>query len=82
MLVTDGVSSEPDYDPEGAAELAATSAKLDGTFIIPVFISPNNDWTALAFMRRISSDGKVFDVTDFDSLNSLQARLVDQVSCS
>lgn len=82
MLITDGVSSEPGYDPEGAAESAALSAKADGTFIIPVFISPYNDWSALAFMRRLSSDGKVFDVTDFDSLNSLQGRLIDQVSCS
>mmetsp|Transcript_4144 Transcript_4144/g.9394 ORF Transcript_4144/g.9394 Transcript_4144/m.9394 type:complete len:870 (-) Transcript_4144:132-2741(-) len=82
MLVTDGVSSEPGFDPEGAAEAAATSAKSDGTFIIPVFISPNNDWSALSFMRRLSSDGEVFDVTDFDSLNSLQDRLINQVSCS
>eukprot|EP00579_Thalassiosira_antarctica_P032499 CAMPEP_0202001590 /NCGR_PEP_ID=MMETSP0905-20130828/7656_1 /ASSEMBLY_ACC=CAM_ASM_000554 /TAXON_ID=420261 /ORGANISM="Thalassiosira antarctica, Strain CCMP982" /LENGTH=916 /DNA_ID=CAMNT_0048558319 /DNA_START=165 /DNA_END=2915 /DNA_ORIENTATION=- len=82
MLITDGVSSEPEFDPEGAAEAAAVSAKNDGTFIIPVFISSSNDWSALAFMRRLSSDGEVFDVTDFDSLNSLQDRLVDQVSCS
>jgi len=81
MLITDGVSSEPN-DPEGYAEAAATAAKFDGTFIIPVFISPNNDWSALSFMMRLSSDGKVFDVTDFDSLNSLQDRLVDQVSCA
>lgn len=82
MLITDGVPSEPIFDPEGAAELTATRAKSDGTIIIPVFISPFNDWTARAFMRRLSSDGKVFDVTDFDSLNSLQERLVEQVSCS
>lgn len=83
MLVTDGVSSEPGFDPEGAAERAASVAKSAGTFIIPVFISPNgNDPSALAFMRRLSSDGKVFDVTDFGSLTSLQDRLVDQVSCS
>mmetsp|Transcript_35757 Transcript_35757/g.60966 ORF Transcript_35757/g.60966 Transcript_35757/m.60966 type:complete len:752 (+) Transcript_35757:58-2313(+) len=81
MLVTDGESSEPDYDPEGAALAAASSAKYDGTFIIPVFISPDNDWDAFAFMRKLSSDGKVFDVTDFGSLNMLQDRLVDQVSC-
>jgi len=83
MLITDGISSEPFWDPEGEAEEAATSAKSDGTFIIPIFISPYaNDWSALAFMSRLSSDGKVFDVTDFESLNGLQDRLVDQVSCS
>jgi len=83
MLITDGISSEPFLDPEGEAENAATSAKSDGTFIIPIFISPYaNDWSALAFMSRLSSDGKVFDVTDFESLDGLQDRLVDQVSCS
>eukprot|EP00581_Thalassiosira_minuscula_P010308 CAMPEP_0183710014 /NCGR_PEP_ID=MMETSP0737-20130205/5903_1 /TAXON_ID=385413 /ORGANISM="Thalassiosira miniscula, Strain CCMP1093" /LENGTH=892 /DNA_ID=CAMNT_0025938237 /DNA_START=120 /DNA_END=2798 /DNA_ORIENTATION=+ len=81
MVITDGKPSEPDYDPEGAALAAASSAKYDGTFIIPVFISPDNDWDAFAFMRKLSSDGKVFDVTDFGSLNMLQDRLVDQVSC-
>mmetsp|Transcript_30575 Transcript_30575/g.66107 ORF Transcript_30575/g.66107 Transcript_30575/m.66107 type:complete len:919 (-) Transcript_30575:141-2897(-) len=82
MLVTDGVSSEPGFDPEGAAEAAASSAKRDGAFIIPIFISPRNDLSALAFMRRLSSDGKVFDVTDFGSLDRLQDSLVNQVSCS
>lgn len=82
MLVTDGVSSEPDFDPFGAAEVAATSAKFDGTFIIPVFISSNNDWGAQEFMQSLSSDGKVFDVTSFAGLNSLLDRLVDQVSCA
>lgn len=82
VLVTDGESSEPGFDPEGAAEAAATAAKADGTFIVPVFISPYNDWSALSFMRRLSSDGRVFDVTDFDSLGSLQEKLIEQVSCS
>ena len=82
MLITDGVSSEPGFDPEGEALAAARVAKTDGTFIIPVFISPYNDVTALSFMSQLSSDGKVFDVTDFDSLSSLQDSLITQVSCS
>jgi len=82
MLITDGLSSVPEYDPEGAAEAAATEAKYGGSFIIPVFISPDNDLSALEFMSRLSSDGIVFDVTDFDTLSSLQDRLIDQVSCS
>lgn len=83
MLITDGVSSEPGFDPQGAAVAAALRAKSDGTFVVPVFISPNgNDSISLSFMRRLSSDGKVFDVSDFDSLNNLQDRLIDQVSCS
>ena len=82
MLITDGLSSVPEFDPEGAAEAAATEAKSGGSFIIPVFISPDNDLSALEFMSRLSSDGIVFDVTDFDTLSSLQDRLIEQVSCS
>ena len=88
LLVTDGVPTVGSVAAdvaaaEGAAEAAATSAKSAGTHIIPVFISPNgNDVSALNYMRRLSSDGKVFDVFDFASLNSLQDRLIDEVSCS
>ena len=82
MLITDGVSSEPGFDPEGEALAAARVAKTDGTFIIPVFISPDNDWNARVFMSQLSSDGKVFDVTDFESLSSLKDSLITQVSCS
>ena len=82
LLITDGVSSEPRFDPAGAATAAATTAKADGTFIIPVFISQNNDWSAYRFMKRLSSDNNVFDVTGFAGLNSLLDRLVEQVSCT
>mmetsp|Transcript_15800 Transcript_15800/g.36401 ORF Transcript_15800/g.36401 Transcript_15800/m.36401 type:complete len:657 (+) Transcript_15800:52-2022(+) len=84
LVVTDGVSTAPDgVDPESAAEEAAMQAQfLDDAFIIPVFISPFNDFDALSFMSRLSSDGQVFDVTDFESLASLEERLVEQVSCS
>ena len=81
MLITDGESSAPELDPEAAAEAAATNAKNAGTFIIPIFISPTNDWDTLTFMRRLSSDNQVFDVTGFESLDSLKDRLVNQVSC-
>ena len=83
LLVTDGVPSEPFADPEGAAEVAADAAKAEGTHIIPVFIAATgNDLQALEFMRRLSSDGEVFDVYDFSTLNSLQDRLLDEVSCA
>lgn len=83
LLITDGVPTVPDYDPEGSAEYAASSAKRDGTFLIPVFISPyGNNVSALSYMRRLSSDRQVFDVASFDSLESLEDRLVTQVSCS
>jgi len=84
LLVTDGVSTAPEPDPSFAAESAATNAKNDGTTIIPVFISSEYDEDALAFMSRLSSDGNVFNVADFDleKLNSLQESLVAEVSCS
>lgn len=82
VLVTDGVPSEPAADPEGAAAAAARAARDDGIVIVPVFIAPDNDGSALSFMRGLSSDGEVFDVTDFASLDSVRDRLVQQVSCS
>lgn len=82
VLVTDGVPSEPAADPEGAAAAAARRAKEDGIVVVPVFIAPDNDRSALAFMRGLSSDGTVFDVTDFGSLNNVLDKLVNQVSCA
>ena len=80
MLITDGEPTAPENDPEGAATLAASQAKKDGMFIIPIFISQT--YTYDPFMSGLSSDGKVFDVTDFDGLLNLQEALVNQVSCS
>jgi hypothetical protein len=80
MLITDGEPTAPENDPSGAATLAAAQAKNDGMFIIPIFISPT--YTYDPFMSALSSDGKVFDVTDFDGLLNLQEALVNQVSCS
>ncbi|KAL7540437.1 hypothetical protein ACHAXR_010107 [Thalassiosira sp. AJA248-18] len=82
LLVTDGVSTWPEGNPEGTAEVAAMLAKEDEIVIIPIFISAKYDEDDLAFMRRLSSNDKVFDVTDFESLNSLQESLVNTVSCS
>jgi len=82
LLITDGVSTWPENDPEGTAERAAILAQEDGISIIPIFISAEHDEGAHVFMKRLSGNGKVFDVTDFESLNSLQESLVNQVSCS
>lgn len=82
MLVTDGESTVPPNNAAGAAEDAADDAKADGSLIIPVFISTNNDKDALKFMERISSDGTVGYVTDFDALSTLQEGLIYQVLCS
>jgi len=81
MLITDGEPTAPE-NAEAAANLAATQAKSDGILIIPIFISKMYDDVALSFMRGLSSDNKVFDVTDFDGLLNLQEALVNQVSCS
>ena len=82
MLITDGEPTAPAENPEVAATMAAAQAKNDGILIIPIFISPFYDANALSFMRGLSSDDKVFDVTDFDGLLNLQEALVNQVSCS
>ena len=82
MLITDGEPTAPENNPEAAATLAAAEAKKDGSFIIPVFISPTYDVNALSFMRELSSDGNVFDATSFDELLNLQEALVNKVSCS
>ena len=82
VLVTDGAPTVPEADPEGAAAAAARHAEEDGIAIVPVFIAPDNDAAARAFMRRLSSDGTVFDATDFGGLNALRDRLVTQVSCA
>lgn len=81
MLITDGEPTAPE-NAEAAATAAAAQAKSDGILIIPIFISPYYDANALTFMRGLSSDDKVFDVSDFDGLLNLQEALVNQVSCS
>ena len=83
MLITDGKPTTPEDDPFGAAKAEARKAKEEnGVFIIPVFISPKYDGEALSFMRGLSSNDKVFDVVDFESLKTLKERLVKEISCS
>lgn len=83
MLITDGVPTTPENDPEGAALTEAMKAKEDGVFIIPVFISPRYDANAFSFMSELSSarGGEVFDVVDYESLDTLKDRLLEEVSC-
>jgi len=86
VLVTDGETGMPNNVPEGAAESAATSAKNEGTFIIPVLVSPDAPDTnegAIPLMSRISSDGEVYDFTDYgvSSIAEVQERLIDQILC-
>ena len=83
IMITDGVPTVPGNNPSDDAEDAATRVKTTGTTIIPIFIQKvkNNDDDALDLMDRFSSEGKYFDISDFDSLDLLQERLVDEVSC-
>ena len=82
LLVTDGVSTWPQGNAKESAIAAATLAKDSGTIIIPIFISASNDADSLGFMRKLSSDGTVDYVKDFESLSGLQDSLVELVSCS
>ena len=86
MLITDGLPSVtypfPGISPEIVAEEEAAIAKRDGTVIIPIFIADDYNAYAESFMSSLSSDGQFFDVTGFQSLDTLKDRLVEQVSCS
>lgn len=82
LLVTDGVSTKPFIDPTGKAEAAATSAKDEGTTIIPVFISTSKDkeQEGLDLMSKLSSTDEVVTVDDFDGLASISESLVIEVA--
>lgn len=82
LLVTDGVSTKPFIDPTGKAEAAATSAKDEGTTIIPVFISTSTDkeQEGLDLMGKLSSTDEVVTVDDFDGLASISESLVIEVA--
>lgn len=77
LLITDGSASEPEGVPGLVAEAAAMEAKSEGIIIIPVMIK---QWLYV-YLERISSDGTVFDASDFDVLDSLQDKLLAQISC-
>lgn len=85
LLITDDLPSEPRGAPQEDAERAANAAKSDGIFIVPVMvIAPqftNILQAPLEYLQGISSDGAVFDVSDFGVLNSLRFALLAQVSC-
>ena len=82
MLITDGDPSVPKTSsPESAALRAARRAKAAGSFIIPVMISKHIETETLDYMTSISSDGSIFNVSDFRSLDMLQETLITQVSC-
>ena len=83
VLITDGKPTTPDDDPLDAALSEARKAREENClFIIPVFISPKYGGDALSFMRGISSNDRVFDVVDYESLNTLKDQLLKEVSCS
>lgn len=87
LLITDGDPSEPGWPnqnaPAIAAEFAATQAKQEGSFIIPVKISHQLSVIppTTEYLEGISSDGSVFDTSDFSMLNNLGGLMVGQVLC-
>jgi len=83
LIITDGAPSVPRFDAQGAATTAAGNAKVQDTFIIPVFIDEETFQFVpeVTFLKNnISSDGQVF-VTDFDGLKNLQDAIFEQVTC-
>lgn len=82
LLITDGYPSEPEDMPRAYAEAAATAAKSDGVFIVPITIRLQFTPEPTPYLQRISSDGTaLFDVTDFDVLAGLEEDVLAQVSC-
>ncbi len=81
LLITDGYPSEPKNMPRESAEVAATEAKSDGVFIIPIAIQLQFSPEPTPYLQSISSDGTVFDVSDFDLLDDIEEDLFAQVSC-
>ncbi len=81
LLITDGYPSEPEDMPQAYAEAAATAAKSDGVFIIPITIKLQFTPEPTPYLQRISSDGTAFDVTEFAVLDGLKDDVLAQVSC-
>ncbi|EJK44321.1 hypothetical protein THAOC_37148 [Thalassiosira oceanica] len=81
ILITDGVSTLPQPGPINSTFASADLAKGDDINIIPVFITTTSSG-GLQVMSTISSDGKVFNVTDFGSLEAIEQELIDQVRCN
>ncbi len=83
LLITDGSPSSPVFSPdaeaiaEAEAEAAAEKAKSEGIYIIPLMIKQE----VSPYLQRLSSDGIVFDASDFDDLPSLRETLLAQVEC-
>lgn len=65
-----------------SAETIANDIKGAGTTIFPVYVETRPDSYAFEFMRRISSDRSVFDVTNFEDLDTLREKLLDRITCS
>ena len=74
LLVTDGIHTQP-ANPQSAGIMSAADAKNDGHQILPVFISNTYEREAHEYMSTLSSDGRVWDVSDFAGLNQLIAGL-------
>ena len=56
----------PNDNPMCSALAVANNAKSEGTIILPVFISGQNDTEQLEYMSSLGNDGRVFEVTAFD----------------
>ena len=83
LVITDGAPSVPDLFAASVTTAAATNAKNQDTFIIPVLIEESRfgfSYEENFLKNSISSDGKVF-VADFTGLNDLQDALFEQVTC-
>merc|ERR1712060_193956 len=84
VLVTDGVptTSDREGEPVHAALDAADELKMDDIFIITAFIDRTiNDDSGKELMMQISSGDSLYNVADFDDLDTIVDSVAEPVLC-
>merc|ERR1712060_350265 len=85
VLVTDGVptTSDREGEPVHAALDAADELKMDDIFIITAFIDRTiNDDSGKELMMEISSGDSLYNVADFDDLDTIVDAVAEPVLCA
>lgn len=87
VLITDGETGKPQNIADGSTEIAANDAKNAGSFIIPILVPPDAPETyesSIPLMERVSSDGEVLQVLDYDvdDTSLFQDKVLKQISCT
>ena len=78
LLITNGWPTVPGENPRYTSLQAAREAEQRGAFIIPVMITQNVIVTpeSTAYLKELSTDGTVFEVSNFGALDSIRESLL------